>query len=383
MKNASTKVKIALLLLMGSLLQMNVEAANKLSSFMYDGTAPIQQQLRIVSGKVVNNLQEPIIGATIKIKGIDGSGTITDADGNFTLEILPNAVLVVSYIGYETQEFVTGNRKTFNVILDEDVEILDEVVVVGYGVAKKKDLSGAISTVSGDKLAERKNMSLSTSMQGVMPGLMVTRSNGSPGSEATLKVRGITTIGDSSPLIIVDGVIVDNIDFVNANDVENITVLKDAASASIYGSRAAAGVILVTTKRAKEKQFTIGYTVEYGFEKLATRPKYVNATRFMEMENELRWNDAGNGSNKYPTYDKDLISNYYTLHAENPNKYPITDWYDLVLDNTAPRQSHLINLSGGTQKIKSKVSIGYDQVNGLYAHKSSNRYTVRINNDFI
>lgn len=382
MKNASTKVKIALLLLMGSLLQMNVEAANKLSSFMYDGTAPIQQQLRIVSGKVVNNLQEPIIGATIKIKGIDGSGTITDADGNFTLEILPNAVLVVSYIGYKTQEFVTGNRKTFNVILDEDVEILDEVVVVGYGVAKKKDLSGAISTVSGDKLAERKNMSLSTSMQGVMPGLMVTRSNGSPGSEATLKVRGITTIGDSSPLIIVDGVIVDNIDFVNANDVENITVLKDAASASIYGSRAAAGVILVTTKRAKEKQFTIGYTVEYGFEKLATRPKYVNATRFMEMENELRWNDAGNGSNKYPTYDKDLISNYYTLHAENPNKYPITDWYDLVLDNTAPRQSHLINLSGGTQKIKSKVSIGYDQVNGLYAHKSSNRYTVRINNDF-
>lgn len=271
MKNASTKVKIALLLLMGSLLQMNVEAANKLSSFMYDGTAPIQQQLRIVSGKVVNNLQEPIIGATIKIKGIDGSGTITDADGNFTLEILPNAVLVVSYIGYETQEFVTGNRKTFNVILDEDVEILDEVVVVGYGVAKKKDLSGAISTVSGDKLAERKNMSLSTSMQGVMPGLMVTRSNGSPGSEATLKVRGITTIGDSSPLIIVDGVIVDNIDFVNANDVENITVLKDAASASIYGSRAAAGVILVTTKRAKEKQFTIGYTVEYGWGEVTKR----------------------------------------------------------------------------------------------------------------
>ena len=381
MKNKTKKVKAALFFFAAVSLQVNAKIADTSPSVIQNEITEINQQKRQISGIVTDNQGEPIIGATVRVKSSDQVGTITDLSGHFSLNVSANATLIVSYIGFNTQEVAVGTAATLTIRLTDDVKLLDEVVVVGYGTVRKKDLTGSIGTVSGDVLAERKAISLSTAMQGAIPGLMVMRSNGSPGGEATIKVRGITTIGDSSPLIIVDGSPVDNIDYVNPNDVDNITVLKDAASASIYGSRAAAGVILITTKRAKEDKFTVGYTFEYGFEKMAAYPKYVSPTRFMEIENELRWNDGGNGDNKYPIHAKELIENYYTLHGEDPDKYPITDWYDLVLDNSAPRQSHLLNLAGGTGKLKSKVTIGYDKVDGLYAHKSAKRYTVRMNND--
>ena len=382
MKNRTNKVKAVLFSLAVISLQANATITDTSPSVIQNETTALNQQTREITGTVTDQQGEPVIGATVRVKDAASTATITDIDGNFKLSVPANATLIISYIGFNTQEVIVGNNTTFNIRLTEDIAVLDEVVVVGYGTVKKKDLTGSISTVSGDVLAERKAISLSTAMQGAIPGLMVTRSNGSPGGGATIKVRGITTIGDSSPLVIVDGSPVDNIDYVNPNDVENITVLKDAASASIYGSRAAAGVILITTKRASEEKFTIGYTFEYGFEKMAAYPKYVSPTRFMEIENELRWNDAGNGNDKYPQYKQDVIENYYTLHAEDPDKYPITDWYDLVLKDSAPRQTHLLNLAGGTGKLKSKATIGYDKVDGLYAHKGSERYTVRINNDF-
>lgn len=335
---------------------------------------------KLISGTIKDASGERVVGAGIIEKGTS-NGTVSDSNGNFSLMVSPNSTITISCIGFTNKEIKVSEKDNYEITLEADVKLLDEVVVVGYGSIKKKDLTGAVSTISGDVLSERKTLSLSTSLQGAIPGLMVTRSSGDPSVSSSLRIRGITTIGDSSPLIIVDGVPVDNIDYVTANDVDNITVLKDAASASIYGSRAASGVILITTRRAQEDKLSIQYNIEYGFDKVGTHPHYVGPTRFMEMENELRWNDAGNGSNQFPTYSEEKIKNYYSLHAEDPDTYPITDWYDVTIDETAPRQSHMINLSGGTKKVKTKVSLGYDSVDGFYDHKSTKRYTVRFNND--
>src|SRR5690606_7863492 len=181
---------------------------------------------------------------------------------------------------------------------------------------------------------------------------------------------------------IVDGVPVDNIDHINPIDVENISVLKDAASAAIYGSRAAAGVILITTKRGSVDKYQFTYSLEGGFEQMATQPEFVSPTRFMEMENELRWNDAGNGANEFPIYAQDVVANYYALNAEDPNAYPITDWYDLVLSDRASRVSHQLGMTGGTKFIRTNASFIYDKADGLYANRSTERYNFRVNNDF-
>ncbi|SBV97265.1 TonB-dependent receptor [uncultured Dysgonomonas sp.] len=334
-----------------------------------------------ISGSVYDTDELPLPGATVIEKNNSMNSTLTDADGLFKLTVSEGSIVIISYLGYITQEFVVDRANSYPIILHENTKDLDEVVVVGYGTVKKKDLTGAVGAISGNIVSDRKVMQLSTALQGAIPGVMVTRNNGAPGGGSTIRIRGITTIGDSNPLYIVDGVPVDNIDYINPNDVENISVLKDAASASIYGSRAASGVILITTKRGTSDKFELNYSFEYGLEKLARTPKFVSATRFMQMENELRWNDAGNGKNEYPTYAQELIENYYALHAEDADLYPITDWYDLVLDKTAPRVSHLVSLMGGTNKLRTKASFGYDKVEGMYANKNIERYTLRVNND--
>jgi TonB-dependent SusC/RagA subfamily outer membrane receptor len=158
-----------------------------------------------------------------------------------------------------------------------------------------------------------------------------------------------------------DGVPVSSIDHINPNDIENISVLKDAASASIYGSRAAAGVILVTTKRAKKGELSLNYNFEYGTEVPTRIPEYVNVTRYMEMVNELRWNDNGNDGNEYPLYPKDMVDNYMDLNASNPDLYPNTDWVGLILKKSAPRQRHSLDISGGTDAIRTKASFVYDK----------------------
>ncbi|MDR2139339.1 MAG: TonB-dependent receptor [Tannerella sp.] len=335
-----------------------------------------------ISGTVTEAHGEPIIGANVVEKGTT-NGTITDVNGAFTFSVSPGATLEISYIGYVKKEVLVGGETRFSITLEEDRKMLEEVVVVGYGTMKKKDLTGAIATVQGDELVARKTMQLSSALQGTMAGVMVTRDNNEPGATAgSIRIRGVTTIGDSSPLYIVDGVPGD-INQVNPNDVENISVLKDAASASIYGSRAAAGVILITTKRAKENQLALNYSFEYGAELPTARPEFVDVQRYMQMANELRWNDAGNGTNEYPLYAKEIIDNYYTLNAQNPDMYPITDWTDLILKNSAPRQSHLLSISGGTKKVRTKASLSYDKTIGLYADRYYDRLMTRINNDFI
>lgn len=340
-----------------------------------------QQQQVTVRGRVQDTQGNPLPGVTVIIKGTN-QGTITDTEGNFSLSIPEDTeFLQFSFVGMKTQEVPIAGQTTFNIVMEEEVIGLQEVVAIGYGTMRKSDLTGAIASVTGDVLAERKTVQLSQALQGAIPGVMVTRDNNAPGSTATIRIRGITTIGDSSPLIIVDGVPVDNINNVNPNDIQDISVLKDAASAAIYGARAAGGVILVTTKRAKPGELTLTYNADFGIETPTALPEMVDVIRFMEMENEMRWNDNGNIGTEYPTYPKEVIENYYQLHAEDPNRYPITDWMDLILEPYAPRQSHVIGISAGTNAIRTKASIAYDKMDGLYQSRSYQRITARINND--
>lgn len=333
-----------------------------------------------VAGTVTDASGEPLIGVTVTVKGQKIYG-VTDIDGNYSLSNVPkNATISFSYVGYTTLEEKVAGRGKVDVKLTENASVLNEVVVVGYGTAKKKDLTGSVGAVKGDDLAARHTMNLSTALQGALSGVTVTRSGSEPGAEAQIKVRGVTTIGDTNPLYIVDGVPGD-INQVNPEDVESMTVLKDAASAAIYGSRAAAGVILITTKRAKEDKFSLNYNFEYGWEKPTRLPKFVGLTRFLEMVNELRYNDNPDGGWNQ-TYSQDDIDNWATYHETDPDHYPDFDWAGHALRKTAPRMTHSFQITGGSKKVKSLVSFRYDENGGLYAHRKYDRWQIRTNNDF-
>ena len=341
---------------------------------------PANQQTKAISGVIVDTDGEPVIGANVVEKGTT-NGTISDTSGKFNISVAPGATLMISYIGYISQEIPVGNNTALSVVMAEDSEVLEEVVVVGYGTVKKKDLTGAVAAIKGDDLAARKTTQLSTALQGSVAGVLVTRDNGAPGAAAgSIKVRGVTTIGETGPLIIIDGV-PGSINDVNPNDVESMSVLKDAASSSIYGSRAAAGVILITTRRAKEKELAIGYNFEYGFEIPTKQPEYVGVKRYLETTNELRYNDNKSGGWNQ-AYSEDEVNNWEKYNQTDPDKYPMTDWTGLILKNSAPRQTHTINLSGGSKAVKTKASFVYDKVDGLYADRFYERFMIRANNDF-
>lgn len=334
-----------------------------------------------VKGTVTDDSDLPVPGVSILVKGTN-QGTVTDIDGNYQLNVAnAQSVLVFSFLGFKNQEITVGNQDQIDVKLQSEMSDLGEVVVVGYGTQKKSDLTGAVATIGGRDLANRRTANVSQALQGQVSGVMVTRNNSAPGSSANIRIRGITTIGDSNPLIIMDGVPVNSIDHINPNDIENISVLKDAASASIYGSRAAAGVILVTTKRAKKGELSLNYNFEYGTEVPTRIPEYVNVTRYMEMVNELRWNDNGNDGNEYPLYPLDMVDNYMDLNASNPDLYPNTDWVGLILKKSAPRQRHSLDISGGTDAIRTKASFVYDKFDALYEGRTFERFTARVNTD--
>lgn len=341
-------------------------------------TTSINQQKRIITGTVVDPNGEAVIGANVVVKGTT-NGTITDMDGKFSLEVPEEAMLLVSYIGYGDYETKVGNQSNLSITLKEDSQALDELVVVGYGTMKKKDLTGAVGAVKGDDLAARRTTQLSTALQGATSGVLVTRDNSAPGATASIKIRGVTTIGETSPLVIVDGVPGD-INQVNPEDVENMSILKDAASASIYGSRAAAGVIVITTKRAKTNDLSLNYNFEYGWEMPTKLPEYVGAQRFLEMVNETRYNDNNSGG-WYQTYSEDQVNNWLKYHETDPDAYPVEDWQDALLYSSAPRQTHSINIAGGSKVVKTKASFRYDQTDGLYINRNYERFMLRVNND--
>lgn len=339
-----------------------------------------QEERRIrIKGTVKDGTSEPVIGANVRLVGDGAVGTITDVNGEFELEVPANASLEVSFIGYTTQQVAVRNRTALAVVLKEESKLLDEVVVVGYGSMKKKDLTGALSVVKGEELSGRKTTNLSMALQGATSGVTVTRSSGDPESTGSIRIRGITTISNADPLVIVDG-IPGKIDLVNPDDVESMTVLKDAASASIYGARAAAGVIVITTKRANKQALEMTYSYEHTWEMPTEQPEYVDAQQYMLMCNEILYNDNPSGG-WWQTYTEDQITNWKRLNASNPDKYPMANWQKAVIKSSSSRQTHSVTLSGGNQTVRTKASFRYDLSDALYVNKEYNRYMIRVNND--
>ena len=341
-----------------------------------------------VTGRIVDENDEPLIGASVIIKG-STQGTITNIDGEYTLEDVPEkATLTVSYVGYIPASVAVNGKNAINVVLQEDSKTLEEVVVIGYGTVKKKDLTGAVGSVGGAEVAARKTTSLSTALQGTIPGLMVTRNNNAPGANADkIYVRGITTIGNSDPLVIVDGVPGD-INSVNANDVESISVLKDASASSIYGSRAPFGVILITTKQGKTGKPVVSYNTNIRFNSPLTDYDMMDSYRFMHYYNDARTNggQAAYFSDEQIAnvlaYQRGEVgkiipvttSNTYTHNWANAN----TDWYDVFFKDHAMSQEHSLSLSGGTERFSYYLSGNFMDQEGLlnYADESYYRYSV-------
>lgn len=337
-----------------------------------------QQNNKRITGVVKDANGEPVIGANIVVKGTT-NGTITDMDGNFVLDVPAGAVLHVSYIGYSDKEISVGNQTVLTVSLAEDSRALDEVVVIGYGTARKIDLTGSTSSLGGDKLRVKSSPQLSTQMQGQMAGVQITRTSGDPSAGSSIRVRGVTTLSTNDPLVIVDGVPGSLMD-IAPEDVKDIQVLKDAASAAIYGSRAAAGVILVTTNRAKDKEFHLSYNMEYGIDKATTVPKFANAVQWMQGYNELTYNDGA--SSPYSSYSEDFLNSYMQNRLTDPDRYPDTDFMSLGLKNHTNHQRHSLSLTGGTDKLKTNFSLNYYDADALYRNKSYERINVRSNNDY-
>lgn len=304
-----------------------------------------KQQIPQITGTVVDEKGEPIIGANVGVVG-QSVGAITDMDGNFTLSASQGSRLQVSYIGYATQE-VTVKGTRLSVVLREDSKALDEVVVVGYGTQKKVNLTGAVSVVSTKDLRIKPVGQTSVALQGLIPGLTIKQSTGEPGNDgASIRLRGVGTLSDSDPLVLIDG-IEGSMNNIDPSSIESITTLKDAASASIYGSRAANGVILVTTKRGKEGKFNVSYSGYFGWQEATDMPKLVDAVGYMELLN-VAYSNVG----RDPLYSEGLINAYKSQNGISSDEYPNTDWQDQTLTGSGFQQNHFLNISGGTDKLR-------------------------------
>lgn len=349
------------------------EAANVITNLVQTQ----QQQGKTVRGKVTDTSGESVIGATIVVKGSPSQGTVTDADGNFTLTNLPDdAVLQLTYVGMKPQEISTAGRSTIDIIMESDTELLDEVVVVGYGTQKKINLTGAISSINGDELAKRPVGQASMALQGVAPGVTITQRTGQPGSDGgTIRIRGIGTLNDSNPLILVDGTEM-NINTLDPNLIESISVLKDAASSSIYGSRAANGVILITTKRAKLDELSISYNHYSGIQTFTDLPERVDAIDHMTLLNEAYIN-----SGRTPVFSEKFIEEYKKNMFINPDEYPNVNWQNEVYNDFAYQQSHYLTIRGGTNKTRLLAGLGFFKQGGLIPNTQYQRISTRINSD--
>jgi TonB-linked SusC/RagA family outer membrane protein len=327
-----------------------------------------------INGTVTDEKGE-LPGVSVKLKG-SNIGTITDVKGSYSLTLSDGSgTLVFTSIGYVTQEIAIDGRTTINVQLKAESKGLNEVVVVGYGTQKKVNLTGAVSSVSGDDLKVRPVGQTSASLQGMMPGVTVTQSSGKPGGDAgTIRIRGIGTLKDSNPLVLIDGIqgTMDNID---PNLIESISILKDAASASIYGSRAANGVILVTTKRGG-KQTGITYNGYSGWQKATNMPQTVSALDYMLLLNEAYVNVG-----RTPLYSDALVQQYRAQNGVSTDQYPNTDWQKKVLIGSGFQQSHFLTVNGGSEKVRMLTSVGYFDQKGIINNSDFKRYTVRSNAD--
>lgn len=346
----------------------------------------------------VSDSQGPLPGANIVVKGTS-NGVATDFDGNYTLDNVPSdAVLVFSSLGYISQEVAVDGQESIDVILEEDAQALEEVVVVGYGTQKKALLTGASVNVKGEDIAELNTGTAMEALQGITAGVSITRNNGAPGAGTRVTIRGLGTIGNSNPLYIVDGIAVGDIDYLNSSDIESIDVLKDAASAAIYGSRAANGVVLVTTvKGRQDRAARITYDTYYGFQNIYKNLDPLNAQEYMYIMDEGRVND-GLAPNDWEAKLKNntwLNNNYPGLGTQLGEEvwadlqagWEGTNWIDEMTNNDAPIQSHSLNITGGSEDITYAMGVSYfDQksmIGGDITDAGFKRFTARLNTEMV
>jgi len=321
----------------------------------------IEVQETRVTGKIVSSLGEVLQGVSVKVKG-STLGTQTDAGGNFALTVPDNAVLVISYIGYTTQEIAVSGRTSINVSLVASTQKMDEVVVIGYGTANKRDLTGSIVKISGKEVADKPNTNPVASLQAKVAGLSVVN-NGTPGAAPDIRIRGTVSIGNVHPLYVVDGIFNDNIDYINPNDIESIEVLKDPSSLAIFGVKGATGVIAITTKKARVGQTIINFSTTYGIKKLVDKIKLASGEDFKTLFAEER---ANNG-----------ITTPYDYTGLTAN----TNWIDAVT-RTGHFSNNTLSISGSTDKNRFNLGVGYIMDQGIIRHEEQGKLLISFSDEF-
>lgn len=327
-------------------------------------SASIFAQTTAVTGTVTDE-NGPMPGVNIIVKGTT-KGTQTDFDGNYTITAVgPQATLIFSYIGYASKEIKVNGQTTINVTLIEDASELDEVVLIGYGTTKKSDLTGAVSSIDNEEIENVSERSLENALQGRAAGVNISRGEGSPGSQPKIQIRGVGSIGNDSPLFIIDGVPQEPGNTFNPNDVESIEVLKDASAAAIYGARAAHGVVLITTKRGTPGKVSVSLRTSVGFRSAVQLPDVLNRDQYIEANTQARQNS---GILPEPSW-------------EDASDLPDTDWGG-ELFSPGLEQTYQLSVSGGNKDANFFVSAGYDSEEGIYVDNSFDRYNLRVNSDF-
>lgn len=331
-----------------------------------DAVAAVKQQTHTVTGRIVDNNGEAIIGANVVVKGTT-NGTVTDIDGNFSIEADPKSVLNISYIGYLSKEIVVGNQKTINVVLLEDTKTLDEVVVIGYGTQKKADLTGSVANVSTEKLNTQSNTNIGQALQGKIAGVDIVSQGGAPGSGSRIMVRGIGTLNNAAPLYIVDGMYMTGIDHINPNDIASIDVLKDASSAAIYGSRAANGVIIVTTKEGSntEGKPIVDFSVNIGVQ---------SPSKYLDMLDAAGWAEV-------TTIAREAVNKPALDMALDLANKPDNDWQDIMF-GPALMQNYNASIKGGGKYSTFYTGLGYFNQDGIVKGTNYERYTLQSKNDY-
>lgn len=341
-----------------------------------------QQENRIIKGKVIDEKGETLIGVSILVKGTT-IGTVTDFDGNFSLEVPKNGTLVISYVGYKSQEIKVSGRTDFAITLASDNKLLDEVVVVGYGVVKKSDLTGSVGSVKSETIAAKGSTSVMESLQGQVAGVNISQSSSRAGDGFKIQIRGKSSLNEAEPLYVIDGVVCDNMDFLNPMDIEKVDVLKDASSTAIYGSRATNGVVMITTKKgaSDESKATVSYDGYYGVKTVANMPDFMDGDSFLNwrfwryLESSM---DANTGQTTWNMTDANY-ENFWgggspVIKSMYQNKN-YTDWTDLVT-RTGAQQNHFVNITGNAKNISYRVGLGYQDEKGVL-YDGYNRWNLK------
>ena len=332
----------------------------------------------VVRGTVTDEAGEPVIGATVKVQG-SNEGAITDFEGNYSVKAASNATLSFSYVGYVPQEVNVGGRSTINVTMAEDNTTLNDVVVIGYGTMKKKLVTGATVQVKGEDIAKLNTTNALEAMQSSTPGVQITQSSTQPGKGYKVYIRGIGTTGSASPLYVIDGVAGGSLDGINPNDIESIDVLKDAASAAIYGARAANGVILVTTKQGKAGKIELSYNGAIGWSNAYKRPQVLNAQQYMTIIDEYTFNTSGQKMDWAGFVPQDILTKVNS-------GWTGTDWWGAFENKNALQNNHSVTLTGGSDRSKFAMSYTYTGNEGIMGAEMASyykRHTVRINSDHV